>query len=118
MDVIGSNNTIREICKLTVAVDDYSRSLSALQESGVPFVPHVIVGLHYGRLEGELQALEMIRNYRPSALVVIAFMPIRGTEMEGIDPPKPVEIAKVIASARLMFPDTPLVLGCMRPKGG
>jgi uncharacterized radical SAM superfamily protein len=118
VDVIGSNNTIREICKLNVTVEDYSRSLSALQESGIPFVPHVVVGLHYGRLEGELQALQMIRDYRPSALVVIAFMPIHGTEMEKIDPPKPLEIAKLIASARLMFPDTPLVLGCMRPKGG
>jgi hypothetical protein len=88
-----------------------------LKESGVRFVPHVIVGLHYGRLEGEFQALQMIRNYSPSALVIIAFMPIHGTEMEHVDPPKPVEIAKVIASARLMFPNTPLALGCMRPKG-
>jgi len=82
IDIIGSNNTIKEICKLGVTVDDYSRSLKALQESGISFVPHVIVGLHYGRLEGELHALRMIRNYRPSALVVIAFMPIRRTEME------------------------------------
>lgn len=117
VDIIGSNDTIKEIYKLNVTVDDYSRSLEALQESGISFVPHVIVGLHYGRLEGELRALQMIRNYRPSALVVIAFMPIRGTEMEKIDPPKPAEIAKVIAAARLMFPETPLVLGCMRPRG-
>ncbi|MGA2308880.1 MAG: radical SAM protein [Candidatus Bathyarchaeia archaeon] len=117
VDIIGSNDTIKEICKLNVTVDDYSRSLKALQESGLSFVPHVIVGLHYGRLEGELQALQMIRNYRPSALVVIAFMPIRKTEMEKIDPPKPAEIAKVIAATRLIFPETPLVLGCMRPKG-
>jgi lipoyl synthase len=117
VDIIGSNDTIKEICKLNVTVDDYSRSLKALQDSGISFVPHVIVGLHYGRLEGELQALQMIRNYRPSALVVIAFMPIRRTEMEKIDPPKPAEIAKVMATARLMFPETPLVLGCMRPRG-
>jgi len=118
VDIIGSNSTIKEIYKLNVTVEDYSRSLRALQESGVPFVPHVIVGLHYGRLEGELQALQMIRNYRPSALVVIAFMPIHGTNKEKTDPPKPAEIAKVVASARVMFPKTPLVLGCMRPKGG
>jgi hypothetical protein len=117
VDVIGSDSTIREICGLNVTIEDYSRSLKALQESGVPFVPHVIVGLHYGRIKGELQALQMIRKYSPSALVVIAFMPIHGTEMERFIPPKPVEIAKVIASARVIFPETPLVLGCMRPKG-
>jgi hypothetical protein len=32
-------------------------------------------------------------------------------------PPKPIDIAKVTAIARLMFPETPLILGCMRPKG-
>jgi uncharacterized radical SAM superfamily protein len=32
-------------------------------------------------------------------------------------PPNPVDIARVALMARLMFPKTPLVLGCMRPKG-
>jgi uncharacterized radical SAM superfamily protein len=117
IDIIGSNETIREICRLNVTVDDYANSLRALQESGIPFIPHVIVGLHYGRLKGELHALKMIRNYKPSALVTIAFMPIRGTEMEKVEPPSPSSVAKVIVVARSMFPTTPLVLGCMRPKG-
>jgi len=117
IDIIGSNETIREVYKLNVTVEDYSDSLEALQESGIPFVPHVIVGLLYGMLKGELAALQIIRKYKPSALVTIAFMPIHGTEMEKVEPPKPAAIAKVIAVARLMFPETPLVLGCMRPKG-
>jgi uncharacterized radical SAM superfamily protein len=117
IDIIGSDETIGEICKLNTKVEDYSNSLRALHESGIPFVPHVVVGLHYGKLKGEIHALEMISQYKPSALVIIAFMPIRGTEMEGVEPPQPFEIAKVTAAARLMFPETPLVLGCMRPKG-
>jgi hypothetical protein len=59
----------------------------------------------------------MISQYKPSALVIIAFMPIHETEMAKVEPPKPVDIAEVITAARLMFPQTPLVLGCMRPKG-
>ena len=117
IDVIGSDETIREIYRLNVTVEAYEDSLRALHEAGVAFVPHVIVGLHYGKLEGELHALKMISNYQPSALVVIAFMPIHGTEMENVTPPKSTEIAKIIATARLMFPKTPLALGCMRPKG-
>jgi uncharacterized radical SAM superfamily protein len=117
IDVIGSDETIREIYRLNVTVKAYEDSLKALHEAGVAFVPHVIVGLHYGKLKGELHALKMISNYQPSALVIIAFMPIHGTEMEKVVPPKPIEIAKVIATARLMFPQTPLALGCMRPKG-
>jgi uncharacterized radical SAM superfamily protein len=117
IDVIGSDETIREICKLNATVQDYSDSLSALHEVGVPFVPHVIVGLHYGRLRGEFRALQTISRYEPSAVVIIAFMPIHGTEMERVKPPEPIDVARVVATARLMSPGTPLVLGCMRPKG-
>lgn len=117
IDIIGSDDTIREIYKLNAKVEAYENSLKALYEAGIATVPHVIVGLHYGKLRGELRALEAISKYPPSALVIIAFMPIHGTEMEDIEPPKPVEIAKVITIARLMFPKTPLSLGCMRPKG-
>ncbi len=117
IDIIGSDETIREIYNLNIRVEDYETSLKALHNAGIAFVPHIIVGLHYGKLKGELKALEMISRAKPSALVIIAFMPIHKTEMATVDPPKPVDIAKVILVARLMFPQTPLVLGCMRPKG-
>lgn len=117
IDIIGSDETIREIYRLNLTVEAYDDSLKALHEAGIAFVPHVIVGLHYGKLKGELPALQMISKYHSSALVIIAFMPIHGTEMESVAPPKPIDIAKVIATARLMFPQTPLALGCMRPKG-
>ena len=117
IDIIGSDETIREVYRLDVSVEDYERSLKAFQESGIPFVPHVLVGLHYGELKGELEALKMIAKYSPSAVITIAFMPIRGTFMENLSPPEPEEIARILVSARLLMPTTPLVLGCMRPKG-
>jgi hypothetical protein len=117
LDIIGSDETIREVFRLDVNVEDYDRSLRALHESGIPFVPHVLVGLHYGELKGELQALKMISKYSPSAVIVIAFMPIRGTPMEKVVPPEPEDIARILVSARLLMPETPLALGCMRPKG-
>jgi len=118
IDIIGSDKTIKEIYNLDTTVKDYDASLKALQDSEIDFVPHIITGLHYGKLRGELKALQMIQKYKPSALVIIAFMPIHGTQMGGVSPPKPEDIVKVIAAARLIFPDTPIALGCMRPKGG
>jgi len=117
IDIIGSDETIKEIYQLNVEVQDFDRSLKALHESGIPFVPHVLVGLHYGRLKGELKALQMISKYEPSAVIVIALMPIHGTPMEDVSPATSIDIAKVLTIARLTMPDTPLVLGCMRPKG-
>jgi uncharacterized radical SAM superfamily protein len=117
IDVIGSDETIREIYQLNVRVEDYDRSLRALHEAKMPIVPHVLVGLHYGKLKGEVHALEMISKYRPAAVIIIAFMPIHGTPMENVNPPLPEDIAKVLVTAKSMMPKTPLVLGCMRPKG-
>lgn len=117
LDIIGSDETIEEIYGLSATIKDYRNSLDALHKASVIFVPHVIAGLHYGKLRGELHALKMISDFTPAALVIIAFMPIRGTQMEQVTPPKPLDIAKVIAVARTMMPRTPIVLGCMRPKG-
>lgn len=117
IDVIGSEETVSKVYNLKVSVSDYANSLKALDSSGLNFVPHVIVGLNEGELDGEYEALKMISQVNPSAIVIIAFMPIHGTEMAETSPPKPLDIAKVIATARQMFPQTPIVLGCMRPKG-
>lgn len=117
IDIIGSEATIRKIGNTNVTVKDYIASLKALENAKLKYVPHVIVGLYYGKLKDELESLTIISSTKPTALVIIAFMPIQGTAMAEVKPPQPIEIAKVIATARLMFPKTPLALGCVRPKG-
>ena len=117
IDVIGSEATIREIYNLDVHVHDYEASLNALRSSGIVLVPHVIVGLHRGMLKGEFKALQMISKYEPNSLVVIALIPVKGTPLESCHPPTPEDIARVIATAKIMLPRTPITLGCMRPTG-
>ena len=117
LDIIGSDETIKEIYNLSACVKDFENSLKALHGAGLAIVPHILVGLHYGKLKGEINALRIISKYSPSAVIIIAFTPIRGTPMEDVAPPSPLNIAKIIAIARLMFPSVPLALGCMRPKG-
>ncbi len=117
IDVIGSDETIKEICDLDFTVKNIEHSLDLIQKAGVNFVPHIVAGLHNGKLKGELRALKIISRYKPSAVVVIAFMPLHGTPMAGVEPPKPINIARTIATAKLIQPNTPLVLGCVRPKG-
>ncbi len=117
IDVIGSDETIQEIYNLKTTTKDYADSLQALSQAKIPYIPHVIVGLHHGKLQGEQHALQMIAQHNPAAIVIISFMPIHGTAMQKTQPPKPIDVAKTVAAARQMFPKTPLVLGCMRPKG-
>jgi uncharacterized radical SAM superfamily protein len=118
IDVIGSDETINEIYNLKEAsIQDYERSLDALHRSGVPVIPHILLGLHYGEISGELEALDMISRYSPAALVIIVLRPLRGTPMATVSPPPPREVTKFIATARLALNQTPMVLGCVRPLG-
>ena len=117
IDIIGSNETIKQIYGLDAGIEDYERSLKALYDSGIPMVPHILVGLHCGEILGEFKAIDMISKYVPSALVVIALTPMKGTPMEGTPPPKPEDVAKVLVAARLKMPKVPMALGCVRPLG-
>ena len=117
IDIIGSEETVKEIYNLEASIQEYENSLEALSKVEIPFTPHVLVGLHYGELKGELNALRMISKYDPSALIIIVFFPIKGTMMENVKPPSPRDVAKVLVQARFMLPKVPIVLGCARPKG-
>ncbi|MEM2896341.1 MAG: radical SAM protein [Halobacteria archaeon] len=117
IDVIGASETIKDVYHLDLSVEAYESSLRALKMAEIPLVPHVLIGLHYGKLKGEYKALEMISNYDPAAIVMIAFMPIRGTSMENVSPPGPYDVAKILSIARFLLPNAPLVLGCVRPTG-
>ncbi|MBS7638993.1 MAG: radical SAM protein [Candidatus Bathyarchaeia archaeon] len=117
IDIIGSDETIRKIYHLNASVDKYAESLEALKAAGVAFTPHVLVGLHYGGLRGEIEALKLISKYDPPALIIIVFFPIKGTRMESIKPPPPKTVIDVLLKARWLMPNTPIALGCARPKG-
>jgi len=116
VDVIGDNATIHDILGLNECAKEYENSLKELYAAGIPLAPHIIVGLHYGELKGEFRALEMVRKFDPQVVVIVVFIPTKGTSMEGTAPPKLEDVVKVITKAREMF-DVPLSLSCVRPGG-
>ena len=117
VDCIGSNTTISEILGLPNTVNDYEDTLKNLSEAKIPLAPHIIVGLHSGVLDGELRALEIVRRYNPDAVVIVVFIPTKGTVCADAPHPKLDDVASVIAAARQKFPQTPLSLSCVRPGG-
>ncbi|MEM2320423.1 MAG: radical SAM protein [Candidatus Bathyarchaeia archaeon] len=117
VDIIGSDETIKEIYHLNCGVEKYVETLEALKSAGIPFTPHVLIGLHYGSIKGEVEALKMISRYDPSALILIVFFPIRGAKMESIKPPPPETVLEILLKARFLMPRVPIALGCARPKG-
>jgi len=117
LDIIGSNETIRKVYHLDRSVEDFEYSLILLEQNGIPTIPHIVVGLHFGKLKGEKEALKIVARRRIAALVIVVFMPLRGTPMENIDPPSPIVVSKVMLAARFLMPNTPLLLGCACPRG-
>jgi len=117
LDIIGHGDTIREVCHLSATVEDYDRSLSLLAEASLPAAPHVIMGLHFGRVLGELNALDIIAGYPVTAVVMVGFRPIPGTAMAHVPPLPPESMGQLFGEARERFPHTPVVLGCERPLG-
>src|SRR5512134_1494615 len=53
MDVIGARETIAEVYHLERPVEDFEATLAALCSTSMEVVPHIVIGLHYGRLLGE-----------------------------------------------------------------
>lgn len=116
VDVIGDDETIHDILGLDAGTQDYENSLKELSAAGIPIAPHVIVGLHNGKLKGEFKALEMVKKFNPEVVVIVVFIPTKGTALEKTAPPKLEDVVKVITTAREMF-DVPLSLSCVRPGG-
>ena len=117
IDIIGSNDTIREVYHLNASTEDYELSLKVLSDHGLSLRPHVILGLHFGQFLGEYHALEMISRYPVHSLVVVILVPMHGTNMWGVEPPAPSEVEEFFLRARRALPKTWLMLGCARPLG-
>ena len=117
VDVIGSDETIREVYHLKASVADYENSLKYLAERNVRVSPHIVVGLHYGKIMGEYDALEIISRYDIASLVLVVLTPMCNTPMVKVKPPSVEEMKNILVTAREMFPSTPILLGCARPGG-
>ncbi len=117
LDIIGDDDTLREIYHLNLKSDVFDRALSLLEDSGVPTMPHIVVGLYYGRLRGEANAIRIIARHNPECVIIVAFKPLDLTPMVNVTPPSPMDIARVILATRLTIIDRPVILGCARPHG-
>jgi lipoyl synthase len=115
MDVMGDDETATRIYHLK-GLETVLKSLSAIKESGLQLAPHIVAGLYHGRIRAEMSALEIIRAHSPHVLVIVALTPLKGTPMAEASHPSPLEMAHLVARARLMMPEIPISLGCERPR--
>jgi uncharacterized radical SAM superfamily protein len=117
LDIIGADETIRDVYHLDLTTQDFERSLALLADRGLRIIPHIVCGLHYGRFLGEHRALEMIARYPVSTMIIVVLVPLVGTPMADLPPPPVEDLVAFFAPARAAMPTTKVNLGCARPLG-
>lgn len=117
-DINMDEEIVKNIYHLEKDLDEYKRAVELLKENNLNIVPHICIGLHYGKLHKELNSLKFIKEsgIDPKLIVLIALIPPKGKE-DIFQEPKPLDIAKIAALIRFIFPKTEISLGCMRPRG-
>jgi len=116
MDVIGADATIREVYHLDRPVADFEATLAALCATSMQVTPHIVVGLHYGRILGEPAALDIVSRHPVTALVLVVVMPFYAAPGT-FAVPDTTAVGWVFAEARECLPDRSVLLGCARPPG-
>jgi uncharacterized radical SAM superfamily protein len=117
-DINMDEDIIRKIYHLDIELDEYKRAINLLTKYKLNIVPHVCVGLYYGKFHKELESLKFIKETlkEPPLIVVIVLIPPKNSKVR-FETPQPKLIAKTIALIRFIFPTTEISLGCMRPRG-
>jgi uncharacterized radical SAM superfamily protein len=117
-DLNMDEEILRDIYHLDKSIFDYEKAVNLLRKYNLNIVPHVCIGLYYGKLHKELDSIKFIKDsgMNPSLIVLIALIPPKNSS-EKFETPDPLNIAKIIAAIRFNFPNTEISLGCMRPRG-
>jgi uncharacterized radical SAM superfamily protein len=115
IDVIGDDETIREVYHLNRRVEDYEETLRMLKEAGHRLAPHIIIGHHFGEIRGEWRALEIVTRLGVETIVLVVMKPLQPSERSKMKVPSPDEVSRISAVARILNPTTPIRMGCIRP---
>jgi uncharacterized radical SAM superfamily protein len=116
MDVIGADDTIRDVYKLDRPVEDFEATLAALCSTNMEVTPHIVIGLHYGRILGEPRALDIVSRYPINALVLVVIMPFYA-KPGTFETPSTTDVGRIFGEARERLPEQQVLLGCARPPG-
>jgi uncharacterized radical SAM superfamily protein len=116
LDIIGAQETIRDVYHLDRPVEDFESTLAALCATSMQISPHIVIGLHYGRILGEENALDILSRHPTKALVLVVIMPFYARPGT-FETPNTGEVGRIFLEARRRLPERQVLLGCARPPG-
>ena len=115
-DVIGSEKTIRSVYGINKTPEDYFNSMLCCKNAGLKIAPHLVIGLDFGKIEGEYRAIDLVSQVEAENLVLVVLVPKRGTKMADTVPPPLAEVTDVFRYASDVLKKCRITLGCSRPR--
>lgn len=117
VDVIGDEDTLRKVYHIERPLSIIEDVIKHTFEENIDVIPHICIGLHYGNIRGEYDAIDMLAKYPLKYLTFIILTPTPGTPMASLKPPDLDGVARVLAYGRFKLPKVIHSLGCNRPIG-
>lgn len=115
-DVVGSDETIKNVFGINRSTIDYANSLKLLDQSGLNYTPHIVIGLDWGKIKGEYQSIDFLSSLNNfKKIIFIVLIPTKNTPMQHVSLPAIEEIRGVFEFSKKMI-NKDHVLGCMRPR--
>lgn len=115
-DLILDEEVIKNILHLNKTSEDFKNTFKLLKRH-FSVTPHIILGLNWGKIEREYEAIEFLSKFEPLKIIFIIFTPVKNTPMEHISPPRIDMLKELFAFTKKKIPMTNLYLGCVRPSG-
>lgn len=115
-DFLVDDRTIEDVYHLQRTGQDYIDTYQMIRQY-TKVIPHICIGLHGGQIAGEYRALDQLCQLGVTGLVFLIFIPTKGTLYADRPVPRLEQVVELMIYARLLFPKTPIHLGCMRPGG-
>lgn len=114
VDVVGSEETIKEIYGMDVPVEAYEKTIANLLDAKALVVPHITIGINYGKNSGEEEGIDIVAKYSPPKLVLNVLVPVAGTPLEKVNV-STERIEEIFRYAKKEISGE-IMLGCMRPR--
>jgi uncharacterized radical SAM superfamily protein len=117
IDVIGCEKTLKDVYHVNRPLSVIDDTLSYIFDQKIDVIPHICIGLHYGQIIGEYDAVDMLSKYPVKYVTYVILQPTPGTPMANVNPPTQEEVTRVLSYSRLRLPKALTSLGCIRPIG-
>lgn len=114
-DLPGCREVIKDVYRLPYSPQDYQMLFKSYRDH-FKTVPHITVGLNYGKDSGECQTVDFLAKENVEEAVFIIFRPTPGTDMEKCCVPEISHVMRVLKYAMEKLHGK-ITLGCMRPAG-